>query len=405
MNKKFKIVLVILIALLILSGLIILFTNNRKATKLDNNYHNSENEKTKDENDNSNLDVDDKTDSEINEEKLDKNDKVEENKKDESSLDKNKDNNESSNSNKDDKKEDNKVDNSTTNKPSQNGNTNQTNQNSQNNQNNQNNQIPSKDEGNNTTGDKGEDTNKEDDKKEEVTTPDSPKDENDIYRKKIESTYGVTIKYGDEIGDYKPKRLTPTKLKDSNKIKENLGYIETEFKKYPTEFFKDFKGMPLTIYLVESVPNNSFTGYTDREFMNDIKITVVNSYFFSYTLNHEIMHYIDAYLEIKMYPNDPYQEYMKLNPSGFVYGNAQEKYNYGYNSQIKGSYFLNSYSQLNPREDRAEIFKQMITRPYKPVGMFDEGEVIRKKALVISEQIKTYFPSAKGTQYWDKIIG
>lgn len=403
MNKKFKIILVILIVLLILSGSIILFTNNRKSTKLDNNYYDSENEKSKNENDNGNLDSDDKIDNESNEDvDKDKNNKVEDDKKDESSLDKNKDNNESNSSNKNDKKEDNKVENSTTNKPSQNGNTNQTNQN---NQNNQNNQTSAKDEGNNTTGDKSEDTNKEDDKKEEGTTPDSPKDENDIYRKKIESTYGVTIKYGDEIGDYKPKRLTPTKLLDSNKIKTNLECIDSEFKKYPTGFFRDFKGMPLTIYLVESVPNNTFTGYTDREFMNNIKITLVDSYFFSYTLNHEIMHYIDAYLEIKMYPNDPYQEYEKLNPPGFTYGNAREEYNYAYDNRIDGIYFLNSYSQLNVREDRAEIFKQIVSRPYKPVGMFPEGGVLRKKALIISEQIRTYFPSVNGTQYWDRIIG
>ncbi|MDE5830666.1 MAG: hypothetical protein K2H53_03140, partial [Clostridia bacterium] len=105
------------------------------------------------------------------------------------------------------------------------------------------------------------------------------------------------------------------------------------------------------------------------------------------------------------YPNEPYPNYINLNPTGFNYGSAQERYNYGYNGQIKGAYFLNSYSQLDVREDRAEVFKQMMTRVYRPAGMFDEGEILRKKALIISEQIKAYFPSAKGTQYWDKIIG
>lgn len=229
-------------------------------------------------------------------------------------------------------------------------------------------------------------------------------DENDVYRKRLESTYGIKIRYGDEIGDYNPKMLTPTRLLDEAKIKTNLGYLEAELKKYPSGFFRDFEGMPLTIYLVESVPNNAFAGFTDKQFMNDIKLTLVDDYSFSYTFNHEIMHYIDAYLEIKMYPNDPYGEYMSLNPEGFSYGSVNQIYNYGYNGQVKGAYFLNSYSQSDVREDRAEIFKQMITRVYKPVGMFDDGEVMKNKSLIISEQIKTYFPSAKGIQYWDKII-
>lgn len=275
------------------------------------------------------------------------------------------------------------------------------------------NQSTNNNSGSNNDNNKEEDEIKKPDKEE--TPPKEPEkeennnvppviDENDVYRKKIESTYGITIKYGDEMGDYQPRMLTPTKLFDSSKIKTNLGYIETELKKYPSGFFKDFNGMPLTIYLVESVPNNAFAGFTDKQFMNDIKITMVDSYSFPYTLNHEIMHYIDAFLEIKMYPNNPYDEYMSLNPEGFSYGNVNESYNYGYNSQIKGAYFLNSYSQSSVSEDRAEIFKHMITRVYKPAGMFDEGEVMKKKALIISEQIKTYFPSAKGSQYWDKII-
>lgn len=237
-----------------------------------------------------------------------------------------------------------------------------------------------------------------------VHEPEEEVDSNDLYRKSIESSYGITIKYGNEIGNYQPKRLTPVPMTDSSTIKTYLGYIETELKKYPSGFFRDFEGMPLTIYLVESVPGNSFVGFTDKEFMNDIKITLVKDFSFSYTLNHEIMHYIDAYLEIKMYPNDPYQEYVQYNPEGYQYGNVNPAYNYGYNGQTTGAYFLSSYAQSNVREDRAEVFKQMMTRVYKPVGMFNDGEVLKNKALLLSSQIKTYFPSASGTQYWDKII-
>lgn len=235
-------------------------------------------------------------------------------------------------------------------------------------------------------------------------TTTSSVDEVDSLRKKIENTYGIKIKYGNEIGNYKPKRLTPTKMTDKDTITKRLRSIDNEFKKYPTGFFREFSGMPLTIFLVTSVPGNSFAGFTDKEFMNDIKITLTEHFLFEYTLNHEIMHYIDAYLEIKMYPNNPYDEYTRLNPSGYQYGNTIRSYTYGYNGKIRGAYFLSDYAQYNVREDRAELFKQMVTKVYKPAGMFDEGETLQKKALVIDKQIRDNFRSAKGTLYWDKYI-
>lgn len=246
----------------------------------------------------------------------------------------------------------------------------------------------------------------ENNNKPSTNTSEENNDEVNTLRKQIENTYGITIKYGNEIGDYKPKMLKPTILDDKEKIKKELNLINNELKKYPNGFFREFNsnGMPLTIYLVSSVPGNAFSGNTDREFMNNIKITLTENYFFEYTFNHEIMHYIDAYLEIKMYPNNPYDEYMALNPVGFTYGQKNQTYNYGNNGVIKGAYFLNDYSQSGVREDRAEIFKNMITRFYKPAGMFDDDEVLNKKALVIDKQIRQYFKSANGTLYWDKII-
>lgn len=235
-------------------------------------------------------------------------------------------------------------------------------------------------------------------------TPQEETDELDILRKKIENTYGIKIKYGKEIGSYKPKRLTPTILSDKEKIKKELNLINNELKKYPSGFFREFSGMPLTIYLVSSVPGNAFSGFTDREFMNDIKITLTENYFFEYTLNHELMHYIDAYLEIKMYPDNPYDEYMALNPQDFNYGTINKAYNYGNNGVIRGAFFIDDYAQSSVREDRAELFKNMITRLYKPAGMFDNGEVLQKKALIIDKQIRQYFKSVNGSAYWDKIV-
>lgn len=235
--------------------------------------------------------------------------------------------------------------------------------------------------------------------------PSIVEDKNSIKRSTMESAYGIKILFGDEIGDYTPKGVTPIRLTDSNEVENYLNRLNIELAKYPKGFFNDFnkKGMPLTIYLVKSV-NGAFSGFTDYQFMNNIKLTLATDYNFEYTIHHELMHYIDCYLDIVMYPNNPYQEYEALNPSGFVYGTAVSSQIYNMGSNQRGAYFISSYGSTHVKEDRAEVFKYMTARAYKPIGCFEPNEIIRKKAEIISKQIRTYFPSVAGSAHWDRFI-
>ncbi len=385
-----KQIIISIIAILLVGGLITSFflfgknfidkDSSRKYQEQEKIEDNHSKEETSLENEETNLEEDVKETEEDNEE----------NKKDSDEVKKDENKKAEENTKKDNQVTDNKTANKEENKTS----------NNQNKDTNINNTKPSTPSSN-----KDNENNKPSDNNNFVEKPKEENDEVDTLRKKIENTYGITIKYGNELDSYRPKRLTPTILTDKEKIKKELNLINNELKKYPTGFFRDFSGMPLTIYLVSSVPGNVFSGFTDREFMNDIKITLTENYFFEYTLNHELMHYIDAYLEIKMYPANPYDEYMALNPLDFNYGTVNKNYNYGNNGVIKGAYFIDDYAQSSVREDRAELFKNMITRLYKPAGMFDDEEVLQKKALIIDKQIRQYFKSANGTTYWDKIIG
>lgn len=297
-------------------------------------------------------------------------------------------------------------------------NDNKSNNNSENNnENNNENQKPSNDKDKDQPN-IGDNNNKDDnesnkDVNEDKPTEDNPTidppvikdDKNDIKRKEIEKRFGIKILYGDEIGSYKPKRISPIKLTDENEIANYLNSLNKELAKYPTGFFNDFnnKGMPLTIYLVKSA-NGIFAGFTDYEFMNNIKMTIVTDYSFEYTLHHEMMHYIDCYLNIVMYPNTPYTDYEKLNPIGFSYGNAKESEIYNMGNNTRGAYFISRYGSTHVSEDRAEVFKFMMARVYAPPGCFEAGETLNKKAKVISNQIKTYFPSVNSTANWDKFI-
>lgn len=229
---------------------------------------------------------------------------------------------------------------------------------------------------------------------------------NEKLRSAIKSKYGITVKYGDEIGSYRPRNATPNLITDAARNGEFLSKIDTILATYPNGFFQDFinKGMPLTIFLVESMQGNAFEGFLDSEFYSDLKLTITAStYWFERTLNHELMHYIDAYLSIVMYPIDLEEEWMKLNPAGYVYGYANSSYNFNFSNPTQG-YFTRDYGQTNYKEDRATIFEDLMTRAYKN-AMYNDGVPIKEKAKAISNQIRQYFPSVSGqSPYWDRML-
>lgn len=243
---------------------------------------------------------------------------------------------------------------------------------------------------------------------EEKPIVETQEQKNDKRRKELENIYSIKILYGKEIGNYKPRMLTPTPMTDSSQIAEYLEKINNTLKYYPKGFFKDFLkiDMPLTIILIDSVQNDGFAGLTDKEFYDDIRITITTKGVFNYVLNHEIMHYIDTYLTIKQ--NEQYikNDWIKLNPVGYQYGSFISDYNYNMSNHKNGAYFIENYAQTNISEDRAKTFEYMMSRAYAPAGCFEEGETIRKKAELIAKQIKNNFPSASNatTRHWERFI-
>lgn len=247
------------------------------------------------------------------------------------------------------------------------------------------------------------------------STPESPptptltqEQKNNQTRNNIQATYGVTIRYGNELPGYRPRGYTPTTMTDATEINQYLNELNRTLSYYPNNFFKEMKsqGMPVTFYLVKSVPNNAFAGLTDKEFTNDIKITLTTYGLFSYTANHEIMHYIDAYLAIKMWPNSLEESWNLMNPPGYLYGSFIASYNYHATNHTHGGYFIRDYGQTNYLEDRATIFEYIMTRAYPNNGCMDRDEPIRKKADLIAQQIETYFSSVSPsvTEHWERFL-
>ena len=230
-------------------------------------------------------------------------------------------------------------------------------------------------------------------------------EKNDEYRKQLQNKYSVKIAYKNELGNYTISGYGSDKLNDDNKINNCLGEIDKTLKNYPNGFFKEMKdyGMPLTIYLVNSISGN-VSGLTDAKDKSDIKIMIAPASLFENTLNHEIMHYIDSYIKVKGYPIDINNTMKDVNPVGFTYGDTSNEYVY-YFTSIDNGYFLSAYGKTNYLEDRAVIFSDLMTRTFTK-DYYADGTPINKKAKLISLQIKEHFNILSNTEryYWDRFL-
>ena len=285
-----------------------------------------------------------------------------------------------------------------TEEPKTNTNTNNNNSSSTNNTN-----KPNQNTNNNTNIDNNENTVLPEEKPPVVEKTQAEK--NDEYRKQLQNKYSVKIAYKDELGNYTINGYGSDKLNDDNKINNCLGEINKTLKNYPNGFFKEMKdyGMPLTIYLVNSISGN-VSGLTDAKDKNDIKIMIAPASLFENTLNHEIMHYIDSYIKVKGYSIDINITMKDVNPIGFTYGDTSNEYVY-YFTSVDNAYFLSSYGKTNYLEDRAVIFSDLMTRTFTK-DYYANGTPINKKAKLISLQIKEHFNtlSNTGRYYWDRFL-
>ena len=278
-----------------------------------------------------------------------------------------------------------------------------TNTNTNNNNSSTNTNKPNQNANNNTNINNNENTALPEEKPSVVEKTQAEK--NDEYRKQPQNKYSVKIVYKNELGNYTINGYGSDKLNDDNKINNCLGEIDKTLKNYPNGFFKEMKdyGMPLTIYLVNSISGN-VSELTDAKDKNDIKIMIAPASLFENTLNYEIMHYIDSYIKVKGYPIDINNTMKDVNPVGFIYGDTSNEYVY-YFTSVDNAYFLSSYGKTNYLEDRAVIFSDLMTRTFTK-DYYANGTPINKKAKLISLQIKEHFNtlSNTGRYYWDRFL-
>ena len=128
-----------------------------------------------------------------------------------------------------------------------NTNTNNNSSNSTDNSSNYNNKTNTTDNSNNSNEDTNTDINPS-------TSNDDVIDENDILRRSIEDTYGIKVKYGDEVSNYQAGSMNVTPILDKDIIKSGLERLKETLSLYPQDFFKEFlnENLNLEVFLIKN---------------------------------------------------------------------------------------------------------------------------------------------------------
>lgn len=173
---------------------------------------------------------------------------------------------------------------------------------------------------------------------------------------RINSTYGINIRYGDSVvWNYGTSGIGIT---DEELIASRLTLLEDCLKQYPLSFFSDLNAYsPITVNLIDTL--GGADGYTDGSRSDSIQIALScdnSDLYFTLAFHHELFHFIeycirynfdnaeeildtDSYTDTVLYGTDDYQ--------GTIYSIDTDIYN---------QYFTSIYGKTNRLEDRAELF-------------------------------------------------
>lgn len=237
-----------------------------------------------------------------------------------------------------------------------------------------------------------------------TTTSQKTTDAVDQKRKAVENKYKVKIYYGDEVY-WNIEGLTITTLREPSYITQSLDMLNTELARYPEGFFADFS-RELRLFLITKF-TDSYAGLASYENDSCFELYLSTSPDSTQVLHHELMHMIDFTMQEKAgYAG--FSKWASLNPVGFLYSNSDystNDYVYGAASIAADIYFVSSYSTKSEFEDRAEIFRNVMSVP-KMATFFKYESPVREKLVYMASEIRRVFPSVQKVTktQWEQLL-
>ena len=234
--------------------------------------------------------------------------------------------------------------------------------------------------------------------------------ENKMYIKNIKDEYGIKVRYGEDIELFATK-VGASAQYDANILNNNLKIIYKALEKYPDSVFEmsRSKKYPITIFVLDKFSNDNLA-LAARSSLNEFRLYISNTPKFERAFHHEMYHLLEYYMQdTKMYL---YSSWNNLNPVDFKYESDVSKLNDKYvykeitenlideesitseyiedevlSDDSINPYFVTKYSKVTEKEDRAEIFAEIMILSIKPRYLYKEQN-IRKKAELLDNTIK-----------------
>lgn len=207
---------------------------------------------------------------------------------------------------------------------------------------------------------------------------------NDI--KYLKKEYGIMLYYGEDVKNFATK-MDAVEQYDTKIIHQNLQVIIEALKKYPSSLFDMVKSKkyPLYIMLVDKFNNNNIA-LASKNSLNVFRIYLSNTDNLERAFHHEMYHILEYEMTDKN--QNIYMFWNRLNPKGFEYPNDVSLLNQVYvypSGNGEKAYFVSKYAKMTAKEDRAEIFAELMMMQKKSAYL-EEGEPIFKK---VNEVIET----------------
>lgn len=215
--------------------------------------------------------------------------------------------------------------------------------------------------------------------------------ENKFYIKKIKEEYGINIVYGDTAKNFMPQ-VDANSQDDNNIANNNIKAIYQSLKKYPSDVFDIFKEENYSLYIVlVSNFNDSNIAIASKNQLNQYRIYLSNNEKFERSFHHEFFHVLEYYMAQNV--KYLYHSWNSYNPYGFKYepniSNLTDDFVYdklASDEQNKKAYFLSKYAKTAEKEDRAEIFAELMVIPKFEIYV-TRGSKIREKIDYLMNEI------------------
>lgn len=245
------------------------------------------------------------------------------------------------------------------------------------------------------------------------TAPELPAELNHlrVQADAIEKKYHVTILIGAQVSTpCSYAGYSVRTAEDATQIAAALNTLDEALAKYPDKFLKQFRNgagegglcFSLTGAIEGELETVGFAKLNRWRYELGLDITADD---LPKTIHHEIWHAIEMRISTDRFNT---KKWSSCNPTGFSYYGSYDK---GYRDLTRwtytegsgtGSYFVDPYSRINAREDRARIMEFVMT---DEAADMMKSSALRQKLQIMRDTIRSHFNTDGWTDvYWEQYL-